>query len=123
MSIQKIKANYADFEGEYLYIKRKPFRFVWGLLGFIIGIITSFMIINIPMEFFQIKKQEYELYTILITLFSTIIFMYAAGNEEDYIVPKVDVLTIKKYPIKHKVTVVLDDERTKRRQPVTTKNN
>ncbi len=112
MSIHKIKANYVDLDGEYAIIKRAPFTFIWIIVGIVFGFTTG----TILQYLLEVPQSHYS-YTVIITVISAIAFpLFSINSHEEYIVPKVDIVTIKKYPKQHRVTVVLDDTRTKRQQ-------
>ena len=110
MSVNRIKANSVEFEGDYVHIIRDPMRSLWFGAGVIIATIFIFNPAlpnqDIPIEYLAVT------YLIIISTCGALCAIIA-GEKEEYLVPRTDVLAIKKYPARRRVTVVLDDERVK----------
>lgn len=109
MTIRKIKAHSAEVDNDYVYVEQGSYRtigaFLGGMIGFIISIISG------------VNSFED---TMIITCITTILGVFLFKGREVRQIPSVDLVEIKQYPGINRVTVVLDDERTKRRQPVAT---
>ncbi|MGB0944939.1 MAG: hypothetical protein ACPGUE_21235 [Marinomonas sp.] len=118
MSVSKIKANYAEFEGEYLHITRCPLRIWWFLGGGFVGFLLIVFLINPVVINFKITDEYITLYYFLFIMFSGFVFVMISGEKEEYYVSKDDVLVIKKRKESRKVTVVLDEERVFKKLPV-----
>lgn len=114
VSIRKIKANKAEVEGDYLIVEtysRKPVTF---LVTFLILSISYFVYaIYAPL---QAPRTIDPLGIVIIIIVAAIIAAFADGKVWREI-PIGDIVEIKHYPGKEKVTVILDDERLKRNQP------
>lgn len=110
MSIRKIRANKAEIEGDYVKIEtysQRSAAFITALISFSIIYIVTFT-----------ASPEYDnhfLGIIIVIGISTIIATLAPGRILRDI-PLVDLVEIKRYQGRDKVTVVLDDERVKRGQ-------
>lgn len=106
MSVRKVRANKAVIEGDYVLIEKYSYRLHAGVLFFLVGVVGLFW--HQPLVLFAAGV-------------GLVISVFLIPGREIRQIPRVDVLEIKHYPSDHRVTVVLDDERTKRRQPVTVK--
>lgn len=113
VSIRKIKANKAEVEGDYLIVEthsRKPFTFLVVFLS--LSISYFFYIFYTSLQSPRIIDP---IGLIIILIVAVIIAAFADGKVWREI-PIGDIVEIKHYPGKEKVTVVLDDERLKRSQ-------
>lgn len=106
MSVRKIKANRAVIEGDYVLIEKFSYRTHASIVFLLLGIIGFFY--HFPLA-------------VLGAAGGVVFSLLLVPGKEIRQIPRVDVLEIKHYPSDRRVTVVLDDERTKRRQPVTVK--
>lgn len=106
MSVRKIRANKAVIEGEYVLVEKYSYRVHLVVVCLVVGAVGFFS--HIPLVMMGAGSG---------VIFSLLIMPGRVIRQ----IPRVDVLEIKHYPSSKKVTVVLDDERTKRRQPVTVK--
>jgi hypothetical protein len=116
MSIRKIRANTATVEGEYVHVEEYSQKSMGFFIGFIFGIILVFTIntLGISLDFMAAS---------LLVLISGILGTSAAPGRVSRNIPEVDVVEIKYYPDEERVTVVIDDERTKRKQSVAVSKN
>ncbi|HMT94431.1 hypothetical protein [uncultured Thiothrix sp.] len=109
MSIRKIKANTAEIEGDYVKVETHSQRLISFLKTFLILAVVCILI----SQFFP----NFDIIFGLVITFS--ISALAAAFAPGQIlrdIPLVDLVEIKRYRGKDKVTVVLDDERVKRNQ-------
>ena len=111
MSIRKIRANHAEITGDYITIYKTSYRSI-GFLAFF-GTLFFGTLVLLPSADILVA------FVVSITLAAVLCLMIP--GQEIRMIPRVDLVEIKSYPNEHKVTVVLDDDRTKRRQPVTVK--
>jgi len=111
MSIRKVRANTATREGDYVYVEEYSQKSLGFFIGFTFGIILVFIVnsLGIPLDFISAS---------LIILMSSVLGTSAAPGRVTRNIPEVDVVEIKYYPDEERVTVVIDDERTKRKQSV-----
>ncbi len=107
MSIRKIKADVVEIEGEYLRIEHYSRRSYGGIIGFIFAVL---LLLGIDGTTIFVDG-------VLIILMTSVGAGLAQGRVIRQI-PLVDLVEIKEYPTSHRVTIVLDDARTKRRQAV-----
>lgn len=109
MSIRKIKANTATVDGDFIIVESdswKPFSII---IGFSIGLVLYLA--------FDVKSSDTIIVVLLISLISALVgFLILPGRVVRQI-PSIDLVEIKRYRNTNRVTVVLDDARTKRRQP------
>lgn len=111
MSIRRIKANNAFVDGDYVTVETNSMKFMGAIFGFLFGVFICVISNNVQADGF--------FYIILVTtVFGFLIGVLIFPGKVVRQIPTVDLVEIKRYPSTHKVTVVLDDERTKRRQPV-----
>lgn len=106
MSVRRIKANKAVIEGDYVLIEDYSYRRYAVFLCLLVGVM-AFANHFTPLVIGSV-----------IGLVCSITILPGKVIRQ---IPRVDVIEIKHYPSDHRVTVVLDDERTKRRQPVSVK--
>lgn len=108
MSIRKIRANSAHVDNEYIHVEQHSMQPLGALFGFGIGLIIALV-------------AETDVMTGgIITLSCTFILAAFFPGKVVRDIPEVDVVEIKHYPNEDRVTVVVDDERSKRRQAVAT---
>ena len=98
-----IKADSATVEGDYVIVKKTPFRatrlFLWVVLLCVLIVCL-------------IKSAGAVISASVVVIF-VIIDSILSSDEAIYTVPKRDLVAIKHYPRKRKVTVVFDDEKSK----------
>ena len=112
MAIRKIKAHVAIEDGEFIRLEKKSGRFSGLMMGGAFGLALGIMLavfIGLP-QFVSI--------TACLLLGSTIGAAISPGKEV-LLVPKTDLVEIKRYVSGH-VTVLLDDERVKLRKKLVT---
>lgn len=109
MSIRKIRANTAEIEGDYVKVETHSQRLITFLATFLALAITCVLILLLFPNFNII------LGFVVTTGISALAAVFAPGQILRDI-PLVDLVEIKRYKGKDKVTVVLDDERVKRNQ-------
>ena len=100
---QTIKADDVTVEGEYVIVKKIPYR----ATQFILWIC---LIILVPLCLYE--EVDHFIW-IIIAISIVMINISLASNVVTYVVPKKDLILIKRYINKHKVTVVFDDEKNK----------
>lgn len=107
MSIRKIKANKAEIEGDYVIVEtysQRPPTFL-----------AAFFTLSIAYIFIFFQTFNLLIGILGVISISMLIAAFAPGRILRDI-PLVDLVEIKRYQGKDKVTVVLDDERVKRNQ-------
>lgn len=109
MSIRKIKANTAEIEGDYVKVETYSKRLTTFLKTFLVLSLICFI------TFFALPTINL-LVAIVSTLGVSILAAALAPGRVLRDIPLVDLVEIKRYQGKNKVTVVLDDERAKRNQ-------
>lgn len=98
-----IKANYATVEGDYVIVRQVPYKLARFLLW------VFFVFSALACLIFKIH-----IGVIIITFFVCIIInAILLNNETTYTVPKRDLIAIKRYTRRNRVTVVFDDEKSK----------
>lgn len=110
MSIRKIKANKAEIEGDYVKVETHSQR--------LITFVTTFIILAVVCIFIALvfSKAGILIGGLAASIgIATLVAAFAPGQILRDI-PLVDLVEIKRYQGKDKVTVVLDDERAKRNQ-------
>ncbi len=112
MGTYKIRANTAEIQGEYLIVS----HYSWRPVGVVIGIVVGVFIISSAKSSLSLGAMA------LIMSCCTGLGGIIAPGRIRRLIPNVDLAQIKYYdtPPPH-VTVVLDDERTKRKQAVAVK--
>lgn len=112
MSIRKIKAHKAQVNDEYISIETRSYKTIGAMVGCFTGLLFGGILS-------QGQPGETMLVSIIIGGISGL-FLGALTAPGKVIreIPSVDLVEIKRYDYKDKVTVVLDDERTKKRQAV-----
>lgn len=101
MAIRKIRANRATREGEYVVIETYSKRWMYVMSGAAMGVLVGTIILD-----------DYSSFVSLLA--GSMVGTFYGGEGDTRYVPFADVVEIKKYPFR-RVTVVLDDERVKRR--------
>lgn len=104
MSIRRIKANTARVEGDYVLVEEYSRKSFGAILGFILGLVIVIIL-------------KTDLLSGMVVIFFAVFMMSLLfpGNVVRE-VPVADMVELKHYPDKERVTVVLDDERVKRKQ-------
>ena len=98
-----IRANEALVIGDYVVVKNTPFKTTRFCLWIILSLILTASFIN-----------GIDILIIISTFFVFLIIdSILSTNEATYTIPKRDLVAIKRYPGRHKVTVVFDDEMNK----------
>lgn len=105
MSIRKIRANSAKVDGDYVCIEEYSARPGGTLGGFVLGCILAAIV----------GSTNLIIIIIILLVCSVAGFVFSPGRVVRSI-PEVDLVEIKHYPDEERVTVVLDDARTKRKQ-------
>lgn len=103
MAIRKIKANAARVEGDYVLVEQHSQKTLGAFLGFVVGIGLAVLI------------NEDWLLNGAVILMATSIGSALFPGEVIREVPQADLVELKHYPEEDRVTVVLDDERVKRK--------
>lgn len=111
MSIRKIKANTAEIEGDYVKVETHSQRLISFLKTFLIlAIVCILVYVSDLLPNFNI------VFALIITISISALAAAFAPGQILRDIPLVDLVEIKRYQGKDKVTVVLDDERVKRNQ-------
>ncbi len=110
MSIRKIKAHRAKVNDDYLSVETKSYKAFGGIFGAIIGLIVGWALGD--------GHSGQFVFIIISGIAGFVLGLLSAPGKVVREIPSVDLVEIKRYDYKGRVTVVLDDERTKKRQAV-----
>ena len=112
MSNHRIEATSAEVKGNYIHVEKRPLRIFWFILGFLFGLLVTAVLFSIYGSHQQSNTVVSLLYLIAAIFFGCT-FTFFSGESIEYEIPTGDLLAIKRYPMRRKVTVVFNEERMK----------
>lgn len=111
MSIRRIKAHKAHHvNDDYISVETQSYKTFGAIIGVIVGLFVGAALGD------GSSTQSWFIFTGSILGF--VLGLLLAPGKVVREIPSVDLVEIKRYDYKNRVTVVLDDERTKKRQAV-----
>lgn len=102
-NIRRIKANSAEVYDHYVHVEQHSLQPLGAIIGSIVGL------------FLASAASQDMITASSIILVSACIFAASFPGKVVRDIPEADVVEIKRYPDEDRVTVVLDDERVKRK--------
>lgn len=109
MSIRRIKANTAKVDGDFVIVESHSLKSFGVIAGFLIGLLLCLL--------YEVNANDVIIIMLLTSFFGALIGVLVLPGRVVRQIPAVDLVEIKRYKNTNRVTVVLDDARTKRRQP------
>jgi hypothetical protein len=109
MSIRKIRANTANVDGDFIIVESDSWKPFGIIIGFLIGLMLCLV--------FEVSTDDIIVVLLITSFFGVLIGLLVLPGRVVRQIPSIDLVEIKRYKNTNRVTVVLDDARTKRRQP------